>query len=65
MTILEAIEEGHSVHKRMKHMKRLISLMMIMTLLFGVFAAGDRPDGTIISDAYYSDPHVFLIRRPD
>ncbi len=28
-------------------------------------AEGDHPAGTIISDAYYSDPYVFLIRRPD
>ena len=28
-------------------------------------AEGDHPAGTVISDAYYSDPYVFLIRRPD
>ena len=26
---------------------------------------GDHPAGTIVSDTYYSDPSVFLIRKPD
>ncbi len=26
---------------------------------------GDHPSGTIVSDAYYSDPYVFLIRKPE
>lgn len=26
---------------------------------------GDYPAGTIVSDTYYSDPYVFLIRNPD
>lgn len=26
---------------------------------------GDLPAGTIVSDVYYSDPHVFLIRKTD
>jgi len=26
---------------------------------------GDHPAGTIVSDTYYSDPYVFLIRNPD